>query len=436
MRKTFALWSILALCLLLTAVAQPSLGATKDTPLEYGKEYTVSNGATQKWYISVNLGDTITVNVSKVVSYYAFVNIDPNLRYSSSSDDSLLDASGTTGTGMLSPFTFWFVCAHTQLIWLEFKTQVISSSPSMTYNITRVNGTISQMPADIAKLKQDVSALNASLSTLNTTVANLTAAFLANLTIVNDTLTGLLNYTNYLNESIWNIWDFLLPLMSDAYMELSWQSDNITWLWENITRLGGNLSDLGALEMTDYNNLNAQLAALNASLAEADASLWALVQMNDTTLKSLLEANNGSLNDSILGLSERLVALRGEVQNISFPTPEQYNDTLLWKEIGRLNATPPVTIVQANNTTVNPVTLTNTTSYVNRTYETAPNDVTGVVAASIFGGGIAGMTMGYFSGRRRKDGELTPVPPAEPATEAVPYKMRGEAAEGEIDEEI
>jgi hypothetical protein len=405
MRRTIALWSIVALCLLLIAVAPSSLGAAKDTPLEYGKEYTISGAATQRWYIDVNLGDNITVNVSEVVSYYAYVNIDPDLRYSSSSDDSLMDASGTTRTGLLSPFTFWFVCAHSQLIWLEFQTQVYYTSPSMTYNITRVNGTISQMPDYIARLNQDVSDLNDSLLALNSTMANLISDFLANLSIVN-------NYTAYLNASIGEMNTSMLALINElnaaidgVHADLWTQLQNITDLWGNITSLSSGLFDQGTQEVADINYLKGQLAALNTSLAEADASLLALVEMNDTLLKSLLGANNGSLSNSILGLSDQLSALRGEVQNISFPLPEQYNDTLLWREIARLNATPPVTVVEVNNTTIVNKTEVSPTTFVNRT-ETLSTGGNGVLAGAIAGvvsGSIAGGGgLVYFERRLKK----------------------------------
>jgi hypothetical protein len=326
-----------------------------------------------------------------------------------------MDASGTTGTGLLSPFTLWFVCAHSQLVWLEFKTQVLSSSPSMTYNITRVNGTISQMPDDVARLKQDAAGLNSTLATLNSSLANLTSAFLANVSIVS-------NYTAYLNASIGELNASMLALIDglnaaidDLSANLSTQFQNITDLWENINGIWSSLTDYGLQEAVDFDNLKDQLAALNVSLLDADKVLRVLMETNDTVLRASLEANNGSLSGEILALNERLSTLRGEIQNISFPTPDQYNDTLLWKEIARINATPSyndtplwtevgnlknnvsTTYTIVNNTTVTPMT----TVYVNKT--TDGKDSTGIAAtAGVATGLIAGVVSTVVMTRRRK----------------------------------
>jgi hypothetical protein len=390
MRKTAALWSIIVLGLLLTAVAPFSMGATKDTPVEFGKEYTISGTTTVRWRIDVCPGDNITINVSKVVSYYAYVNLDPALNYTASSNDTLMNLGGTTPSGLLSPFVLWFTCAHTQLVWLEFKTEVLASSPSMTYNITKVNGTSGDALAEIAKLNQSLAQLNATVASLNASLANLTSAFLANLSLINSTLNAIQNYIAYLNGSLAAL---------------------------NTTVYGMNVS-LRA-------EIAAQIAALNASLSQADSLLKALSEANDTALRALLDSGDGALNNSLHGLGMLVASLRSDLNNITFPTPDNYNDTPIWREIARLNATPPVTIVEMNNTTLVNTTLVNTTevyptnyTIVNQTHNVTNNVTKTIekpaqneagVAAGVVAGTVSGTAAGIVVGRRRKgEPEMTP----------------------------
>jgi hypothetical protein len=204
-------------------------------------------------------------------------------------------------------------------------------------------------------------------------------------------------------------------LIGDIQANLSLQSQNITNLWAETWSLWGNLTDYRLYEMEDMDNLTAQIDALNTSLQAAVAGLRALVDTNDTALKTLMEANSGSLSGNLMNLSERLSALRRDVQNISFPTLEQYNDTLLWKEIARLIAIPSYndtplwtelanlknnvstiyTVV--NNTTVTPMT----TVYVNKT--TDGKDSTGIAAtAGVAAGLIAGVVSTVVMTRMRR----------------------------------
>jgi len=410
MKKTIAVWSILLLCLLLTTSAQPSLGATKEGSWEYGKEYTLGGStATVTRSLAVNQGDVVTVKITNIVAKASFA-VGADLIYINSSDDAVMSSS-IIDVSSAGSYSFWFTCACTQQFYLGFYLTDQGPpypKPYMTVNITKVNGT-DQKAEDILALKQNVTALNQSLTnlsawanatfsslnmtlaTLNSTLSYLASAFLENMSIVSDALEDLQNYSTYLNTSIGELNASILAMIDgintvidDLHNNLSAQFQNITVLWENITNLWTGLSSLGAQETTDYDNLKAQLAALNTSLLEANAALRALMETNDTALRGLLDANNASLSGDLLDLTERLAALRGEVQNISFPEPEQYNDTLLWREIARLNATPPVTIVQANNTTVVNTTEVYPTTFVNRT-ETQSFGSNGVIAGAITG---------------------------------------------------
>jgi len=382
MRKTTALWSIIVLGLLLTAFAPLSMACTKETPLEYGKAYTISGTVTQRWYLGVNIGDNITVNITAAPSgASAQVNLDATLYYSESSNDTILNNNVLVPLG---PYVFWFKCACPQRIWIEFMTAAPSS---MTYNITRVNGTVDNTLAEIAKLNQSLAQLNATVAGLNASLANLTSAFLSNLSLINGTLNAIQNYIAYLNSTL--------------------------------SALNISVCDMNSSLRTEIAD---RIAALNATLNQADALLRALSEANDTVLRGLLDTGDGALNTSLHGLGMLLASLRSDLNNITFPASEKYNDTRLWNEIARINATPPVTIVEMNNTTLVNTTLVNTTevyptnvTVVNQTHNITNNVTKTVekpaqneagVAAGAATGAVSGIATGAVLGRRRK--EFTP----------------------------
>jgi uncharacterized phage infection (PIP) family protein YhgE len=368
--------------LLLTAFAPLSVACTKETPLEYGKAYTISGTVTQRWYLGVNIGDNISVNISSAPSgASAQVNLDATLYYSESSNDTILNNNVLVPLG---PYVFWFKCACPQRIWLEFMTAAPSS---MTYNITRINGTVDNTLAEITKLNQSLAQLNATVAGLNASLANLTSAFLSNLSLINGTLNAIQNYLAYLNSTLSALNISVYDMNSSLRAEIA-----------------------------------GQIAALNATLNQADALLKALSEANDTVLRGLLDTGDGALNTSLSALGVKLGVLRADFDNLSFPTPDQYNDTPIWRELTRLNSTPPITIVEMNNTTLVNTTLVNTTEVyptnytvvnqttnvtnnVTKTIEKPAQNEGGIVAG--VGAGIAsGAVAGVVAGRRRK--EFTP----------------------------
>jgi hypothetical protein len=300
------------------------------------------------------------------------------------------------------------VCAYTQVFYLDFYTvwSMEYSKPWMTFNVTKVNGT-NQMAEDVSKLKADLAALNG-------TVANLTAAFLTNLTAVN-------NYTAYLNASIGELnasmralVDGLGALIAELRENLSAQAENITALLDDVWALRENLTAYGVDEATDFDLLKAQLDALDASLLETYSALRVLMEMNDTALKELAVTNQtllkAAIDASYANLTEQLRRVNVSITNITNVTNNitervEYNDTALWAEVGRLNATPPVTIVQANNTTVVNTTEVNPTTYVNKTdtLTTEGNGaLTGAVTGVATGAVVSGAGLALFDRRMKK----------------------------------
>lgn len=255
---------------------------------------------------------------------------------------------------------------------LENNTKIYQQLESLTTQISRLNDS-----------------LNATINSLNASVTNLSLAFLANLSIVNEalynlntTIQELRNYTEELNLSIW---------------------ENLT---VDLANIWTELINLNMSERIDIATMKTQIQTVNASLTQVIEQLQLLVGANDTALLNKLTELSG-----LMGIINSTLSNR--ISNIP-----SYNDSTVWDEIGRLkkelanaslnttNLTTLVNQTMVNQTLINQ-TLVNRTEVNPMTYinTTKPSNEGVVIGATV--GGITGVVSGLGSSilfHRRRSG--------------------------------
>jgi prefoldin subunit 5 len=280
MRKTIALWSILALCMTMTAIVPSASAATDRVWLTTGVDTNVSAGTMITGYVRAAPGEVVTVNwkagimgSSYQLSIWFYPSV-PAMNWSQFGGEAYNPMSFRYWSVFAGspPGAAWIRSGGFDVIYIQVSNSG-SGAPTVTFNVT--------VTRDNWTTVLDPNGLDAKLAELNSTVS------------------ALQNYTASLNDT---------------------------------------LGEMGNSMLDNFTSLGDQLDVLNASLAQTEVLLRALMDMNDTALRNALDADNASLHDNLQNLSEQLAALRSEVQNISFPVAGQYNDTLLWKEISGINA--------------------------------------------------------------------------------------------------
>lgn len=362
MRKTIALWSILALCMTLTAVV-PSASAVSDRVwLALGTDTNVSAGTMITGFVNAVPGEVVTVNWKAGVldsSHPLQIQFYPSIPamnwtgyeyYSYVTTRTLYYQNPFIGS---PPGAAWIRSGGFDVICIRISNA--AGAPTVTFNVT--------VTQDSWTYKQDLSAVDEKISALNSTM-----------------------------------------------------QENFTAIRDAISGLRASLDSMNLSENADVVQLQDQLDALNASLVLSESALRALMDMNDTALRALIGADYANLTEQLQRVNVSVTNITNVTSNITERV--EYNDSALWSEIGRLNATPPVTIVQVNNTTVVNKTEVNTTeinptTFVNRTETLSAGNnevVAGAVAGVATGAIVSGAGVALIDRRMRKRyGGLAPL---------------------------
>jgi len=362
MRKTIALWSILALCMTLTAVV-PSASAVSDRVwLALGTDTNVSAGTMITGFVNAVPGEVVTVNwkagvmgSSYQLSIWFYPSI-PAMNWSQFGGEAYNPMSFRYWSVFIGspPGAAWIRSGGFDVIYIQVSNGV-SGAPTVTFNVT--------VTQDNWTYKQDLGAVDEKISALNTTM-----------------------------------------------------QENFTAIRDAISGLRASLDSMNLSENADVVQLQDQLDALNASLVLSESALRALMDMNDTALRALIGADYANLTEQLQRVNVSVTNITNVTSNITERV--EYNDSALWSEIGRLNATPPVTIVQVNNTTVVNKTEVNTTeinptTFVNRTETLSAGNnevVAGAVAGVATGAIVSGAGVALIDRRMRKRyGGLAPL---------------------------
>jgi hypothetical protein len=334
----------------MTAIVPSASAATDRVWLTTGVDTNVSAGTMIAGYVRAAPGEIVTVNWKAGVldsNHPVQVQFYPSTpamnwtgyeRIGAYSYGYYLYGSGFVGS---PPGSAWIRSGGYDVICILVSSSALGT-PTVTFNVTVTRDNWTTVP--------DPNGLDAKLAELNSTVS------------------ALQNYTARLNDTLGVLGESML--------------DNFTALGDAISGIRNTLDDMNFSAGSDVALLRDQLDAPDASLAQSEVLLRALMDMNDTALRALVEANCANLTAQLQRVNVSVTNITNVTNNIT--ERSEYNDTALWDELGRLSATPPVTIVQTNNTTVVNKTEVNPTTFVNRT-ETLSKGDNGVTAGAVAG---------------------------------------------------
>lgn len=357
----------------------PSAGAAEEETVEHewwelGKDYVFTGNPDAFYggykYVRVNNSDVLTVNwkSGNITTYppylYIYIYAIQVVNYSGLADP-------LNNFNRQLPTSYYSFCignssSPPKCGWVRFGApQVVKvewwgvGAINVTLNVTVSPGE-DALASKVAELEGRVAELEGALAEAGAGLASL----MENLSSLEGSVSDLRSYAVRTREMLAE----LNTTLSGLTVGLQ---DGQDGLWENLEAtqaallaLQEEMAMLGLCETADYQAIQGQLAALNASLMSTLGALREEMGFNDTALREGLE----------------------EVQNRTVPEPEPYNDSALWAELAELRGN----VSTVYNTTVNNTTIQQPVTYVNRTIAGEQD------GSAVVGGAAAGVVVGVL----------------------------------------